>query len=733
MSGNSSIPVNPDGLTRRRRRPAVSCNLCRRRKIRCNRELPCNNCLRARRPDCVYDHHPPLRSSQLHDDGDAEPVAALASAAPPLSGASDGSSVLSTASTVALSNRTATSTNASTISDGTVDGVQSMRHQIRQLEEQLSRLTASSSTYSKVETTHTALAGTFSFHRLIETPKDESGDGSPVINRGVMHKTRMFGQSHWINAMAMIKDIIEMIEPCLRESPRAMTGMHKCKSLARVIKANRKPKDLEPSPLPLKSLADELLDCYLRTSETVHRVLHVPTFKRDYEAFWVSDTEPDPAFLIQIKLVLAIGAATHDDRFSLRSLAMKWVYEAQRYAAEPIFKPRFKIQHLQTSILLLLAREVTGIGEEFIWTSIGSLIRIAIYMGLHRDPSRLKLPDSTFFSVEMRRRLWNTIVELNLISSHTAGGPPLLTLDDFDTLPPANFDDEQLLADNPLAKPDDVYTDASVAIAIREMLPIRLAITKFLNDIRSNINYDAILRLDRELRSAFKAIRGKLYQSMLKAGITVPGYRLDRLDFIMHRYLVSLHTFFEQTMHNPVYAYTRKVIVDSSLQIWRLATVDTPNRTEDMRRLATCGSGFFRTAVSQAAAIITFELRAQIEDETYLSPAQLRPDLLAVLADAKVHSVESLEAGETNIKGYVVMCMFGAYIDALKQGVTREELMRLVMEAVEEAIEDAFKILERQASQSEGYAADSLDALSLHTTPGQLPTEWDFMVSLFHV
>lgn len=32
---------------------------------------------------------------------------------------------------------------------------------------------------------------------------------------------------------------------------------------------------------------------------------------------------------MQVKLVLALGAVTYNDRFSLRASAIQWVYEAQ--------------------------------------------------------------------------------------------------------------------------------------------------------------------------------------------------------------------------------------------------------------------------------------------------------------------------------------------------------------------------------------------------------------------
>lgn len=96
------------------------------------------------------------------------------------------------------------------------------------------------------------------------------------------------------------------------------------------------------------------------------RVLHIPTFRRDYEALWVSDDQPDIGFLMQLKLVLAIGSAICDDKYTLRSSALQWVYEAETWVSEPKFKSRLDIQSLQTHVLLLLAREVVGIGGDSI-------------------------------------------------------------------------------------------------------------------------------------------------------------------------------------------------------------------------------------------------------------------------------------------------------------------------------------------------------------------------------
>lgn len=40
---------------RKRRRPALSCNECRRRKVKCDQKVPCTPCARSKTAVCVYD------------------------------------------------------------------------------------------------------------------------------------------------------------------------------------------------------------------------------------------------------------------------------------------------------------------------------------------------------------------------------------------------------------------------------------------------------------------------------------------------------------------------------------------------------------------------------------------------------------------------------------------------------------------------------------------------------
>jgi hypothetical protein len=189
--------------------------------------------------------------------------------------------------------------------------------------------------------------------------------------------------------------------------------LQRCKSLGRMIKAFRSPNSpLQPDiNIPQRDIADKLVGGYLRTTERVFRVFHIPSFKMKYEMFWSSSETTDPIFLLQLKLTMAIGAAMYDDKFSLRVSAVRWIHEAETWLSAPSFKARLTLPSLQIMILLCLAREIAGVGGDLIWISAGAMLRSAMYMGLHRDPSQL--PKMTQFAAEMRRRLWGTILEVS--------------------------------------------------------------------------------------------------------------------------------------------------------------------------------------------------------------------------------------------------------------------------------------------------------------------------------
>ncbi|KAJ6023818.1 hypothetical protein N7540_004615 [Penicillium herquei] len=537
-------------------------------------------------------------------------------------------------------------------------------------------------------------------------------------------------------------DILDTVEPLLSaDNSKVLFNLHKCKYLGKIIKSQRTPSwpTLSTTDLPPKDLADALVDIYLRTHECRYRVLHIPTFRKDYDALWASDAPPDLEFIILLKLIMAIGAVAYDDNYSLRTQSIHWVYEAQTWIAEPDFKARLTLPFIQISILLLLAREAVWVNGALIWITVGELVRTAVYMGMHRDPSYL--PQRNTFVSEMRRRLWNTILELALNTSTDSGAPPMLALEDFDTHPPGNFDDEDITAEDPAPKPDGTFTQMSIPLALRKMFTTRLAIVRSLNGIGVHCSYEEIIHLDTELRTSYRAICRTLQGYNL--GVSSPTqFQIRILDFLVRRYLLALHTpFYPPSLHETSYAFTRKVVVDTALQIWCAVNPSSdimttrhrnqPSSEPDyLARLAICGSGPLRVTATQVCFLIASELKRQLQEEDTIGPVPLRRDLLTVVENSCKWTWKCIQAGEVNTKGYLFLSLVNANLEGLMRGIPEEQFPLLYLRAAEDAQATCLALFEEKVGEGEENIQMELAGINempFESLPN-LMASWDFMI-----
>lgn len=418
-----------------------------------------------------------------------------------------------------------------------------------------------------------------------------------------------------------------------------MALINRCKVLARTIKAQRWPElgFKFGVNIPPREITDNLVNAYFRTSESMFRIIHVPSFKKDYENFWLSPDSVELSFLIQLQLVMAIGSTIHDEFFSMRKSATQWVYEAQCWLISPNPKSRLTLSGLQVMLLLSIAQSAVAVGPDMVWMPVGQLMRTAIFMGLHRDPK--KLPKMTQLRSEMRRRLWNTILEIALQTSIDSGGPPLISLQDFDTCAPANCDDDELTDDDvPItANPPDKFTDMSMALALRTSFAARLAIARTLNEISIQHTYDDIIRLHSHLSAVYKLL-SQTIQRFTSSERQPTAFQRRLGDLLVRRYFMALHLpYFRPAMNEPTYAFSRKTVVEMSTKLYSTVfplAASSPRSVQslvddlgtgsavpdDLARFTTCGSGFFRSILSQAAMAIGFEVQNQLQEDDSLGP-----------------------------------------------------------------------------------------------------------------
>ncbi|KAK4655799.1 hypothetical protein QC762_0053800 [Podospora pseudocomata] len=672
------------GAVRRRRRPAVSCITCRKRKIRCDRKAPCGNCLKSKGSSCSY-RDPPLSPPKATTPRSATSL--------PNDCVDDENDELDVASCFSI--------------------------------------TTPPTPPSLVNTTNLGIAGTFHIHH-------ESRQGQPNVGAfSIAHKTRYFGQSHWVNSITLVRDLFAILEPHFRNNSSPIVGcMLECKGLAKTLKSRVLPCWPYEPLFDVPPDHDDLLRNYISTSESIFRVMHIPSFTRDFHALCTSPTPPtNAAFIVQAKLVCAIGA-THTDTV-LRQEATQWVQDAQIWLSKPDFKHQLSLQHLQSHMLLLLARKAVGVAEDMIWISVGSLLRTAMYMGLHRDGVIGTSPNTNLFTSEMRRRIWNTILELSVQSSLNSGGPPLISLQDFDTKPPSNLNDEDLHSDQAIPKADGVFTSTAISLALRKTLPVRLAIVKFLNDWSSLGDYPTALKLDFDFRAAYTLLAKFL--SHVSHSSNAPLTNVNReavvnhINLLLRRHLLALHLpFFLPSLSRPEFAFSRVVVVDTAHRIWRGVFSTSDIGASNVAKSSAC----FRTVSMQVIIVLSTHLRTQASDP--ISGGMVREDLVAILEEAKQWTWRCIEGRETNVKGYLFACLVKANVDAMREGLTEPAVVKRSLEAAEEAIRKAREVLKERlraltnmepscgAATVLGNQGETVDICDGNNEWEQLPQTFDF-------
>lgn len=462
--------------------------------------------------------------------------------------------------------------------------------------------------------------------------------------------------------------------------------------------------------------------------------MHVPSFRIEYDRYWQNPQEGRETFVIQLQLCMAIGTLLQDDKYSMRDSAVRWIYEARLWLLQSPEKSRIDLSGLQILCLVHLARDLCGVGADLVWASAGTLMRMALYTGLHRDPDHL--PKMSLLVAETRRRLWATIMEILVLSSMESGGPPLVTMQDFDTKPPGNFNDEDLLghdasAQHPSSRPATTFTDTSIQIALLNTMKIRLQVSSYLNDFRSAPTYDKTLKLHSDLTSASRSFDALLqvYQSQ-QPGLS--AFQLCVTEHIIQRYFLALHLpWLALAKSDPRYYFSRKLCVEVALHNQKegmahgFLGADSGSEPDDFGRLLICASSGYRYTGSQCLLVLIMELIRELEERrTALrgldtNPAGLNPttlipkpasipgmgfgvlgsqasqssEILDIIRHASNWTRARMKAGETNVKGYLFGVAMLAEAQGLSKGLTDAELVSIVQKAASEAAQESFKIL----------------------------------------
>ncbi|KKK24816.1 hypothetical protein AOCH_000267, partial [Aspergillus ochraceoroseus] len=246
---------------------------------------------------------------------------------------------------------------------------------------------------------------------------------------------------------------------------------------------------------------------------TVPAILHEPTFMREYAEHW---KEPSKTNIIWLGLLFSI--------LGIVMLSYHQYGEPPEY--EGLSESLFQLYRLRTAHCLLtgdIAKCLPYTLETLrfnataelnrrddnsrgLWIMTGVIVRAAINMGYHRDPGQSS--SITPVQAEYRRRVWLSIISMDDVASFLAGFPRMFPAIYSDTREPRNLHDWELSDESPVLPPSRPLTEPTETtyLIVKGRLFRALGRVPDLQNTPNATSYHTVLEIDKALYNAYQDI-----------------------------------------------------------------------------------------------------------------------------------------------------------------------------------------------------------------------------------
>ncbi|KAK5042860.1 hypothetical protein LTR84_012433 [Exophiala bonariae] len=554
MAENAPPPRPPP--SRRRDKVQLSCNPCRHRKLRCDRHQPCGACSkRGLANSCNY----------------------------------------------------ATSSSSTPDAQRSVASRQSnsLHSRVSELESLVVMLMegqplASSLAPKHLESSSLSIADVLSETWRRRKPQD---DAESLADPGTL-KLRESGTSyvqsaHWEAILTKIRGLKED----LVTDSKARPGSHlfygpNCHAT----------RDEIVVAIPPRPVVDRLVALHFDSYIVTSYFIHGKKFLREYEAFWEDPSATSIAWIglmfsmLHISAQLQIFAIDFTDgrAESLKAECLTKKYDFREKAVQCLMLAKYTTggPYVLENLILVLIGESILLKESGTdgWLLISMILQIATRMGYHRDPDHF--PRISPFEGEMRRRIWATILVLDLGLALEMGLPRSATDTNIDTKQPRNlhdYDFEEDTIEIPPQRPETEWTPV-LPLITRGRLITALGL---ISDINTDINppsHERIVKID--------ALLGDVYNRGIPPLLRwqdTPHPITDSPNMVVHR--VSVET----TYHK------------SRILLYRRALIGYPVRQSQEQDRESVG-----ICLDSALKILSFQTMLHEESQPFGRLCQLR-------------------------------------------------------------------------------------------------------------
>jgi hypothetical protein len=433
-----------------------------------------------------------------------------------------------------------------------------------------------------------------------------------------------------------------------------------------------------------------LLDAYLKTFESVVRIMDVSVLMERYERFWersVSQlTEADEDVACQLLLIMVLGGsvclnpnAPGDQSFQQEHSG--WIVWVKQWVEQKIVAGTHA--HLDVAQIVCLLALTRNTQHQHI-LSYYDPTQIGFKMGLHREP---RTPGQKLSSknTQMRRRLWATMLELSLQLCLDEGLPPPLTPETYDCEAPSNLDDE--VVDVGFRPP--WFASSTILVLLARTQRLRLRILHLIHSPAGIRTYEETDRLTMELNAACDA-NLKALRATSQPHPT--NFQIKMLDIFTRPFVLALHgPYANQATDKAAYYYSRQMRMETASLLlahpirasdldafestFCLTGAGTGTTTAEMadildpyEALRVHGHARFANVQRQAAAALVLDLISELEENSFPTlHSSSRKYLRGVVGDAvRVFERRMRCAGGTHsMREFMLFAAGAAYVDTL--------------------------------------------------------------------
>jgi hypothetical protein len=217
---------------------------------------------------------------------------------------------------------------------------------------------------------------------------------------------------------------------------------------------------------PSKNFCGAALKWYFRGCHPLIPLVHVPSFRQEYEHFWscLQDQNQNKTGLISFATLLlsflyagVIGSGEEQHLVLPGLNVTDTITRLHRLISRALKLARFPHAPTLDTFRAYLLQQSLRMREEEPLTSlafVGLSLRVANMLGLHKDPRHF--PQLSRIEAEVRRRAWWQLVHIDVCLAVAAGLPPLIELRSWDVQPISELKDELIGPDQGTQYENDI-------------------------------------------------------------------------------------------------------------------------------------------------------------------------------------------------------------------------------------------------------------------------------------